>query len=92
MKFNPITKDIYTDNGKFIKTMNCPFKISWNRLEKITSNARKCLNCNHIVLDTKNVSDSELLKIVKENPKTCLKIDLNQKNIIIESHGILVKK
>ena len=83
MKFNPITKDIYTDNNEFVKTMNCLYKISWEKLEPINSTIRKCENCDHLIIDTESITDDELLKIVTQNPDTCLKIDLNQKNIKI---------
>ena len=33
MKFDPITKYVYTDNDEFVKTLNCPFKIGWDNLE-----------------------------------------------------------
>lgn len=92
MKFNPLTKDIYTNKGEFIKTMNCPYKMSWDNLENTNSTMRKCTNCNHLIIDTENIADDELLKIIKQNPDTCLKIDLNQNNIKIVSNGILGQK
>ena len=92
MKFNPLTKDVYTDKGEFVKTMNCPYKMSWDNLETTNSTMRKCANCDHLILDTEGITDEELLKIVRQNPETCLKIDLNQHNIKIVSNGILGQK
>lgn len=89
MKFDPLTKDIYTDNGVFVKTMNCPYKMTWDNLEITNSTMRKCKNCDHLIVDTESISDEDLLKIVKQNPETCLKIDLNQHNLKIVSNGIL---
>ena len=92
MKFDPLTKDIYTDKDEFVKRMNCPFKMIWDNLEATKSTLRKCENCDHLIVDTEGLSDDELVKIVRQNPDTCLKIDLNQHNIKIVSNGILGQK
>lgn len=92
MKFDPLTKDIYTDKGEFVKTMNCPYKMRWDNLEFTNSSFRKCTKCEHLIVDTESLRDDELLKIVRQNPDTCLKIDLNQHNIKIVSNGILEHK
>ena len=92
MKFDPITKDIYTDKNEFVKTMNCPYKMNWDNLEVINSTSRKCTNCDHLIVDTEALTDDDLLNVVRQNPDTCLKIDLNQHNIKIISNGILGQK
>lgn len=90
MKFDPITKEIYTDKGEFVKRMNCPFKVIWDDLEEINrSTLRKCSNCNRTIIDTEYLSDEGLLKMIGQNPDTCLKIDLNQHNIKLISNGFL---
>jgi hypothetical protein len=91
MKFNPITKCLYTDNGEFIKKLNCPYKINWEDMEVIDLTIRKCLNCDHMIVDTGTLKDEQLFEMVRQNPSTCLKIDLNQSNLKIvvntdESH------
>ena len=92
MKFDPIKKEVYTDNGEFVKQMNCPCKMNWDNLEVTSKTFRKCSNCDHLIIDTKYLSDYELLNVVRENPETCLKIDLNQHNVKIISNGILGQK
>ena len=92
MRFNPLTKDIFTDKGEFIKTMNCPYKMNWDNLEEGNSTSRKCAICEHLITDITNFSDEEILNIVQQNPDSCLKIDLNQNNIKIISNGILEQK
>jgi hypothetical protein len=72
--------------------MNCPYKMSWDNLEATNSALRKCANCDHLIVDTEVLTDDDLLKIVRQNPDTCLKIDLNQHNIKIISNGILGQK
>lgn len=92
MKFDPLNKEIYTDKDEFVKTMNCPYKMSWANLEAANSTLRKCANCDHLIVDTEVLTDDDLLKVVRQNPDTCLKIDLNQHNIKIISNGILGQK
>jgi len=92
MKFNPIKKEIYTDNEEFVKKLNCPHRVNRNNLEQLDKNLHKCSNCDHIIFDTKFMSDSELIKIIRIEPKTCLKIELNQSNVKIISHDIPRKK
>jgi hypothetical protein len=92
MKFDPITKNIYTDNDDFIKKLNCPYKISWDNLENVNTTMRKCANCDHLIVDTETLLDSDLLKMVGENPEVCLKIDLNQHNLKIVSNANLEQK
>jgi hypothetical protein len=92
MKFDPLTKNIYSDNDEFVKTMNCPYKMSWDQLEVTNSSFRKCSNCDHFIVDTEGLSDDQLLNIVRQNPETCLKIDLNQQNLKIISNGFWKQK
>ncbi|MCH6199022.1 hypothetical protein MMU07_05515 [Aquiflexum sp. LQ15W] len=92
MKFDPITKDVFTDQGEFIKQLYCPYKMNWAALEGTDSNRRKCSNCDHFIINTEHLGDSELLKMVKQNPEVCLKIDLNQDNVKLTSNGSFGQK
>jgi hypothetical protein len=83
MKFNPLTKEIFTDNDEFIKKLFCPLKLSWSSLQAKSETTRTCVHCHHTVLDTKFVTDEALLNVVRENPNTCLKVNLEQHNIKI---------
>ena len=93
MKFNPLTKEIYSDNGQFIKQLNCPFKIDWeNLLLSQESNKRLCYRCNHEIIDSASLDDQTLIDLVKRHPDTCLKIDFNQSNIKISTNGFMESK
>ena len=81
MKFNPITKELYTDKDDFIKSLHCPLKISWELLDPHNSYSKKCSYCERSIIDTQLFSDEDIHEIVNLNPNTCLKIDLNQNNI-----------
>lgn len=83
MKFNPITKELRTDTGEFIKKLGCPYKMTWSELEPIQEGVRNCNQCNHSVIDSALFDGQKLLAIVQENPDTCLKVDLMQSNLKI---------
>lgn len=88
MKFNPITKTLYTDNGQLIKKMHCPYpSLRWNDLSAIDGSIDKiCSLCESNIVETKEFSGEALLKLLEEEPDTCLKVDLNQENIRIVHH------
>ena len=81
MKFNPFTNNLYTDKGEFIKKLTCPFRMNWSELHPIKEGVRNCNQCNHSIIDTAILKDYELLEMVRTNPNTCLKVDLNQNNL-----------
>jgi len=84
MKFNPITKAIYTNDGKFVKHLSCPLSKKWDSLLSLeTDNKRFCKACDHEVMDSSKLNDEELAEMVKHNPNACLKIDINQENLTI---------
>ena len=84
MKFNPLTNTLYTDKDEFIKKLACPFQMNWSELQPIHEGVRNCKQCNHSIIDTAIIQDHELLEMVKTNPNTCLKVDLNQNNLTIK--------
>ncbi len=92
MKFNPLTKDIYTDNDEFVKRMHCPFQMNWDDLEHSRKAKPLCVNCNRFIIDTQELADDELLTIIKQNPEACLKVDLNQENLKIVTDGFIIQK
>ena len=85
VKYNPLTNTLYTDDGHLIKQMYCPYNsIDWDRFSLIDGSMdRYCDICESTVLDTKELTDDMLLKLLKNKPDTCLKIDFDQENIRI---------
>ena len=84
MKYNPITKTLFTDDNQLLKKMHCPYKMDWNNLESTSQTTRSCTTCQKPIYDAMQLSDNELLDIFKQNPDTCVKIDIN--SIIITNH------
>lgn len=84
MKFNPITNELFTDDGILIKKLHCPLNKQWEDLSQaIHLKGKLCDHCDKVIIDTSLIKDTDLLQIINANPETCLKIDLNQENIIV---------
>ncbi len=84
MKYNPITKTLFTDDNQLLKKMNCPFKMDWNNLESISPTSRSCTTCQKEIYDAMQYSDEQLLEMFKLNPDSCVKIDIN--SLLISTH------
>lgn len=83
MKYNPITNQLFTDDGAFLKTLHCPLWVEWNNLLTVNAGFRVCNHCTKQVYDTAMLNDNELSMLLSENPNTCLKIDINQPNLTL---------
>lgn len=90
MKFNPLTAELYTDGDVLLKKLHCPLNVQWQELKKEENQIllRSCSVCNHEIYDTAQFSEEQIVDLLRQNPRTCLKVDLNQKNIKIIHHGI----
>ena len=42
-----------------------------------------CDQCDKVVVDTSLLDEAELTELIKKDPHKCLKVDLNQNNLII---------
>lgn len=84
MKFNPHTNHLFTDDGRLIKRLHCPFRLGWNKLVPTDDpGARSCDICQHAVTDTAQRTEDELLALMAVNPKACLKVDLSQDHLTL---------
>lgn len=84
MKYNPITKELYTDSGTFLKKLHCPLAKQWEELQPTDYlKGKMCDQCNKTVFDTALLSDTELQHLINNQPHSCLKVDLSQENLTI---------
>ena len=84
MKFNPNTNTLFTNEGALIKKLHCPLQARWDDMHQSSDfRIRKCDGCRREVYDTALFKDPDLLRIVEKDPQTCLKVDLNQNNLIV---------
>jgi len=82
MIFKPATRQLFADDGTFIKSMFCPSNVKWDELARLdgTTN-RTCLICQKSISDTSTLTDSQIIDLVRKDPDICLKIHPDQENI-----------
>ncbi len=69
-----IDKDIFTEKGELLKTIDCPKKVSLKDLMKNKDKSLYCKNCEKNIIDTEYMSEENLINILKKDKNTCLKI------------------
>ena len=76
MKYKIDTKELYTDNGVFVKKMQCPIGVNWENMKPGKSDLeRVCSHCNKSILNVEFLSDDEVLFLLNKRPETCIKIN-----------------
>ncbi|HIN95768.1 MAG TPA: hypothetical protein EYN03_08990 [Planctomycetes bacterium] len=89
MKFNPITKSLYTADNQLLKVLDCPYSVSWASCSPTQhSRAKVCSICDKEITDTSNLTDQDLLEMTKRDAGICLKIDLDQANLRVVTHDL----
>ena len=84
MKYNPITQTLFSDEGAYVKKLYCPLSKQWSELKQGgDASSRGCDHCRKEVHDTAFLTDSELLHLLEQDLQACLKVDLNQANLIV---------
>lgn len=65
---------IISENGTVLKTLSCPFKISDEDLDQTNSPKSRCRHCERTVVNTDYLTEGQLVKLLENDPSTCLKI------------------
>jgi hypothetical protein len=82
MKFDPVSKRLYTNDNVFLKQLHCPYRMSWENLQpKSDERLRLCEVCERRIIDTIELNDEEVLTLVTKDPASCLRVSLNQENL-----------
>ena len=89
MKFNPITKNLFTDSNVLIKNINCPIYIHWDGLSLTKASGVRCCNlCEKNITDTNGLTDAVVVEMVRLDANVCFKVNLNQANITVVNHDV----
>jgi len=87
MKFNPIKGLLYSSQGSIVKELRCPIGVTWDSLEGSPGAANKrCKQCSRDIRDILNMSELETIKMLQDDPTTCVRIDLNDPKIKVVNH------
>jgi len=71
---NIIDKKIFTKEGEYLKSINCPKKVSFEDLKNEKDKSLYCHNCEKAILDTDYISEDKLIDKLKKDKNICLKI------------------
>lgn len=67
---------IIDEKGTVLKTVSCPKRILDSDLESPNASKSLCTQCDRDVINTDYLSESQIIELLKEDPTTCLKINL----------------
>lgn len=88
MKFNPNTRQLFTNAGVLIKKLHCPRGVKWSDLHHSDPIQKYCVFCERNIIDTKSLDDESVLTIAIQDAEVCLKLDINNSNIRIINHNV----
>jgi hypothetical protein len=84
MKMNINTGEIFTDNNKFLKKLQCTQSVDWQTMQQTEKpGVKRCNLCSKTVTDINNLSDKDLLAIFAAEPNACVTFNLYSKSIQI---------
>lgn len=87
MLFKPATKQLFSDDGTFIKKLHCPNNVQWSNLsQKDGTKNRICSICQRDIFETIDYTDSQIIDLVHKDPTVCLKISPDQPNLKVLLH------
>ena len=85
MVFNPITQQLFTNKGQLIKHLHCPLNMQWSELHpRENSREKRCEHCSRTIIKTDALSDEALLSLVTKDPQTCVQLEFEQENVLID--------
>ncbi|ANQ52900.1 hypothetical protein MY04_05840 (plasmid) [Flammeovirga sp. MY04] len=82
MKYNIDTKQLFTDQLKYLKTVVCPLNLEIKNLKKEEQHYH-CSHCHKSIIDITHHTDQMLINLFDKNPDQCISININQVNISI---------
>ena len=71
---NIIDRKIFTNEGEYLKSINCPKNVSIKDLTIEKNKSFYCKNCEKSILDTDYISEDKLIDKLKKDKNICLKI------------------
>lgn len=86
MRFNPLTRNLYTDDGRLIKKLQCTYGRRWEELLQTGQTmVRYCDICDRDITNTKNMADEDVMRLVSHDPAICLRVSIDQSNVRVVS-------
>jgi hypothetical protein len=87
MQFNPQTKELFDEEGRLIKRLECQYNKQWNEFGLLVGTKnRLCHQCDSEIMETVYETSDSLRSHLKNYPHACIHIFVGQKNIRLTHH------
>lgn len=80
LRFNPLTKTLSSNDGTFIKSVDCPIWISEHKLIG-SGPTQLCLQCKSSIISISGMDDHEITNLIQNKEDQCLSFSLTDDNI-----------
>lgn len=67
---------LFTSSGEFLKTIACPKNVDTDSLKPDGDGNYVCKMCTHKIFNTDEMSELELVNLLRRHPGACLSINL----------------
>lgn len=87
MQFNPKTKELFDEEGRLIKRLECQLNKQWDEFGFLTGTKnRLCTSCDSEIMETVFETSESLRSHLNSHPNACIHIHVGQKNIRLTHH------
>jgi hypothetical protein len=70
-----VNNKIFTDEGQYLKSLDCPYKYNELSINGLHTNAPDCVNCNKTIVNTDFVTENQLMALIDADNDICLLIN-----------------
>jgi hypothetical protein len=82
VKFDPLSRVLYTDRGELIKRLSCDVPRAKRQLTAAgEAGTFRCSACSKQVKGTAGLTDEAVVELMRRQPDACLRVDLVQDNV-----------
>ncbi|APO87927.1 hypothetical protein A9199_13705 [Donghicola sp. JL3646] len=85
MSLKIVDDDIYDQDGNWLKKIECPKSAQLKDMQSLSSTMSKCSLCDHVVHNTDFMSESDIMTLLRRDPKACLKISVSNPIFEVQS-------
>ncbi len=68
--------NLYSEDGTWLKKIECPKDVQSKALQRSSERTLSCKECSHVVYDTDQMSEEDVVALLKRQPNACIKIHL----------------
>ncbi len=67
-------KKIFSDDGTFLKVIDCPRGVSGSDLTQTSDHEFHCDKCEEQVVATDSLTEDSIVELITDKPEICLKV------------------